>query len=60
MDVSIIRAGETLAGQRADVRLGWESDTYYEKHPALSFSLAYNSPGSVELTSRWEITDAEP
>ena len=60
MDVSIIRAGETLAGQRADVRLGWESDTYYEKHPALSFSLAYSSPGSVELTSRWEITDAEP
>ncbi len=58
-DVSLVRAGHTLVGTRADIRLGWESDTYSEKHPALSFSLVYNSTRSIELITRWEISDAE-
>ena len=58
-DVSLVRAGHTLVGTRADARLGWESDTYSEKHPALSFSLVYNSTRPIELVTRWEITDAE-
>jgi len=58
-DVSLVRAGHTLVGTRADIRLGWESDTYSEKHPALSFSLVYNSTRSIELITRWEISDSE-
>jgi hypothetical protein len=57
-DVSLIRAGNTLIGKREDAILGWESETYGEKHPAISFSLQYNSPESIELTTRWEIIDA--
>lgn len=58
LDISIIRAGQTLTGQREDEILGWESETYGEKHPAISFSLLYTCSGSIELTTRWEITDA--
>ncbi len=57
-DVSVIHAGETLSGTRKDAILGWESDTYGEKHPAISFSLLYNSPEAIALTTRWEFIDA--
>jgi len=57
-DVSLIRSGVTLSGQRQEDMLGWESDTYFEKHPALSFSITYTSPQAIELISKWKIIDA--
>ncbi len=48
VDVSLIRAGKTFAGQRQDEILGWESDTYGEKHPALSFSSRFKTSGSIK------------
>lgn len=54
-DLSIIRGGQTQLGRRADNLLGWESDTYAEKHPALSFSVNYGFTTSLTLLSTWEL-----
>ena len=56
-DFSIIRAGQTLAGQRQDELLGWESDTYGEKHPVLSFSVTYMCAGPIKITTEWNLND---
>ncbi len=56
-DMSIIRAGKTLSGQCEDELLGWESETYGEKHPALSFSVTYTCVGPLTITSEWELID---
>ena len=56
-DVSLIRAGITLAGQCQDEILGWESDTYGEKHPALSFSSRFKTSGSINLVTNWTLAD---
>jgi len=56
-DMSIIRAGKTLAGQRKDEILGWESESYGEKHPVLSFSVTYTCVGPLKITSEWELID---
>lgn len=56
-DVSIIRGGGTLTGQRKDDLLGWESDTYNEKHPALSFLVTFSSHGPIEIVTEWVLTD---
>lgn len=58
-DFSLIRGGTTLIGERHDELLGWESDTYNEKHPALSFNLTYQSPSRVTIETRWTINDDE-
>jgi len=57
-DVSLIRGGQTLAGQSVDEILGWESDTYGEKHPALSLSLRYQATGAITITTEWNIIKA--
>ncbi len=59
VDISLIRGGETLAGQRHDGILGWESDTYGEKHPALSYSMRFNAATSIELTTKWVIDESK-
>jgi len=56
-DISIIRAGQTLAGQRQDELLGWESETYEEKHPVLSFSVTYICAGPIKITTQWKLID---
>ena len=58
-DFSLIRGATTLIGERHDELLGWESDTYNEKHPALSFNLTYQSPSRVTIETRWTINDDE-
>jgi hypothetical protein len=54
-DISLIRAGNTLMGTQMDEILGWESDTYGEKHPVLSLSLRWRVIGSVEISTEWKI-----
>jgi len=54
-DISLIRAGNTLMGTQMDEILGWESDTYGEKHPVLSLSLSWRVIGSVEISTEWKI-----
>ena len=55
LDRSLIRAGETLFGERRDDILGWESNTYGEKQPALSFSLNFTSAESIVITTNWNL-----
>jgi hypothetical protein len=59
VDVSLIRGGITLSGERQDEILGWESNTYNEKHPALSYHLAYRSSADILIETAWTITDDE-
>lgn len=54
-DVSLIRGGQTLHGSHADILLGWESDTYAEKHPALSYSINIDFTTSLTFRSTWEL-----
>lgn len=58
VDVSLVRAGKTLSGQRHDELLGWESNTYGEKRPALSFSLKYLSTDSIEIITKWVVNES--
>jgi len=55
IDLSIIRGGQTLHGNGTDNLLGWESDTYAEKTPALSFSVTCELTTSLTLLSTWEL-----
>ena len=54
---SVIRAGETLHGSRQDLHLGWESDTYGEKHPALSFSAIFCVAGELQIITEWTLIE---
>lgn len=54
LDVSLIRGGETLTGKRKNPILGWASDTYGEKHPALSLSLQYQNNTDLQIVTRFE------
>lgn len=54
-DISLIRGGKTLSGTRQDPILGWESDTYAEKHPALSLSYTFQSSGSITIITDWKL-----
>lgn len=54
-DISIIRGGETISGVRRDEILGWESDTYGEKHPAISFSVSYQHSGKIQILTKWNM-----
>jgi hypothetical protein len=58
IDVSLIRAGKTLTGHLSDEILGWESNTYNEKHPALSLSVSFQVSGAAIITTEWKITRA--
>ncbi|PKN99051.1 MAG: hypothetical protein CVU42_09290 [Chloroflexi bacterium HGW-Chloroflexi-4] len=55
-DVSLIRGGETLAGRRYEPILGWASDTYGEKHAALSLSLQYQTKVGIQIVTRFEFS----
>ena len=54
---SIIRASQVLMGKRQDELLGWESETYGEKHPVLSFSVTYMCVGPIKITTEWKLID---
>lgn len=55
IDIAIIRGGETLTGARKDEIMGWESDTYGEKKPALSFSITYQNSGKITIITKWNL-----
>lgn len=55
-DVSLIRAGETISGKRQNPILGWASDTYGEKHPALSLSVQYQTNVDLQIVTRFEFS----
>lgn len=57
-DVSLIRGGETLTGKRLNPILGWASDTYGEKHPALSLSIQYQANTDLQIVTRFEFIDS--
>lgn len=56
-DISLIRAGITLTGQCQDEISGWESDTYGEKHAALSFSFRFKTAGSINMVTNWMLAN---
>lgn len=56
-DRSLVRGGKTLFGSRLDPILGWESNTYGEKHEVLSYSCSYRASGSITLTTDWKLMD---
>lgn len=58
-DLSLIRAGESLTGKLSDELLGWESDTYGEKHPALSLTLRYMAGGPLKIVTKWTLFDGQ-
>jgi len=57
-DISLIRAGKTLMGTEVDEILGWESDTYGEKHPALSLTILWRVIGNTSISTEWKIIRA--
>lgn len=56
-DRSLILGGKTLFGSRIDPILGWESDTYDEKHAVLSYSCSFKASGSITITTEWKLLD---
>lgn len=56
IDVSLIRGGETLIGNRNNPILGWVSDTYGEKHPALSLSVQYQTNVDLKIVTHFEFS----
>lgn len=56
-DRSLIRGGKTLFGSRIDPILGWESNTYSEKHAVLSYSCTFQASGSITITTNWKLMD---
>lgn len=56
-DRSLIHSGSTLFGSRIDPNLGWESNTYGEKHAVLSYSCSYRASGSITITTEWKLMD---
>ncbi len=56
-DRSLIRGGKTLFGSRIDPILGWESNTYTEKHAVLSYLCTYRASGSITITTNWKLMD---
>lgn len=55
-DITIIRGGETQTGARKDEIMGWESDTYGEKHPALSFLITFQHSRKITIITKWNLT----
>jgi hypothetical protein len=60
LDVSLIRGGETLTGKRQNPILGWASDTYGEKHPALSLSIQYQTKADLQIVTHFEFSKNDP
>jgi hypothetical protein len=56
LEVSLIRGGKTLIGKRNNPILGWASDTYGEKKPALSLSLQTQSNSDLQIVTRFEFS----
>jgi hypothetical protein len=55
-DLALIRAGETLTGKRQNPILGWVSDTYGSKIPALSLSITCYEDSDLRLVGDWKFT----
>lgn len=53
LDLSLIRAGKSLAGSHQNQILGWASDTYGEKHAALSLICRYNIQEDTQILTDW-------
>jgi hypothetical protein len=53
--VELIRAGESLIGQRKDEIMGWISPTYGVREPALSLSLTWKTSQSISIHSDWHL-----
>ncbi len=56
VDISIVRGGETLTGKRQNPIMGWASDTYGEKHPALSLSIQYHTRADIQIVNGFEFS----
>ncbi len=54
--ISLVRAGENLLGQKGDATMGWVSDTYGDKKPALSFTLTFTANEDFTIQSLWTLT----
>jgi hypothetical protein len=53
--VSLVRAGECLAGSEMDPIRGWFSGTYLSKSPALSYAVKYAVEKHIQIKSKWTI-----
>ena len=53
--ISLIRAGENLIGQRENCIMGWASDTYGQKSPALSLNISYVANNDFTIQTTWTL-----
>jgi hypothetical protein len=53
--ISLVRAGESLAGSETDPIRGWFSETYLSKTPALSFAVKYTVEKRIQIKSIWTL-----
>jgi hypothetical protein len=59
VDISLIRAGVSLSGNRTSPVLGWASPTYGLLKPALSYSLTFQSNSSIQIRSKWKFLSSK-
>jgi hypothetical protein len=59
IQLSLIRAGETLEGSLQNPIRGWASPTYGRKLPALSLLLRVPLQSETQLISRWHLSVSE-
>lgn len=60
VDVTCIVGGETLVGFHSDPILGWVSDTYGQKQPALSWSTQFQLLSSTQIVTEWRFVKQPP
>jgi len=53
VDISLIRAGESLLGNTSDEIMGWVSPTYGVKQPALAYTVSWRSDKSLNINTLW-------
>jgi hypothetical protein len=49
-----------LKGKRLNPILGWASDTYGEKHPAISLSIQYKTNVDLQIVTHFGFSKSAP
>ncbi len=57
VDVSLVRAGNTLCGALQNPILGWASDTYGEKHAMLSLNISYQIQSDLQIVTLFDFSN---
>lgn len=60
LQISLVRAGETIAGTKDDPTRGWYSPTYCAKIPALSMVVSSPFSAPLRFVSTWKLNTLSP